>query len=696
MTILVFELFGRDSSAGRTFDSLHHKVDSAGRRVRGLGSDADSANGPLSKLNSIVGNLGSSLLEGVKNGARLAIQVGAVASTALSVAPLIAKGAVEIYKFGAAAVQAAPMLLALGAAAIIVKKTLGAIGPELVKSFTPLTDGLKTATVAASALAVKGVQPLVVHFAQLNLPSISQGMNMIATSTNGVVTNFLRWGSSASGVAAIRNLMTATGAATATLVPHINRLVESFGNMIGRIAQVSIGAGAGGLGGVLDRLAGWMDRVNAATVMAGLTTLKNDFLAIWHVIQRVIEVTKTAIAFWHEHRAAIMLTQDALSILAIAFGGPVIAVAAAVGLIIRHWDDLKAAKASLQAAMASPIAVGFLENLRAASANIVPALVGAWNTIWEAIGPRLQEIWNKIKNQLIPAFGEFVAAISPLVSFLVGVLGPVVASVFDNILRIISGAISIITGIFQVFTALLTGDWAKLWEGIKNILSGAWDVIVGVLNLWIFGKIGALLGRLPGFLGGFFTEAGGSVLRAVGDWIGQLVSRIGGVPGMILRALGDLGSLLYQAGRNVVQGLINGIMSMVGAIGNAVGWIASKIRAALPFSPAKEGPLSGSGSPDIAGAKIATMIAGGMIKGVPQVVGAAYQLAGAAGMSMPQQNSLLGAGAMALAGAGRPGGYSGPPIVLQGDGTRFVELLLETIRKAVSDRGGDVQGVLGR
>jgi predicted small secreted protein len=694
MTVLIFELFGRDVTAGRTMKGVGKDTSDAGDKIRKLGGDADSANGPLSKLDNIAKKFASSVLDGAKNTARLAVQVGAVASTAATLAPYVAKGAVEVYQFGVAAVQASPMLLAFAAAGLFIKTTFTRIGPEILRGFNPILEMLTEAGNRASKLAGRNLPELSAGFAKANFPAISEGMNSIAIATNSVIDRFLTWGKSAAGVEAIKNLTYATGTATLGLSMHVSRLAESFGNMIGRIAGVSLAAGESGLAGVFDHLSMWMDKVNAVTVSAGLKTMKDDFTAIWHAVERVIEVTKTVIAFWHEHRQAIILVQDALSVLAIMFGGPVIAVGAAVGLIIRHWDELKAAKASLSQAMADPIAVGFMDNMKTATEAVVPALVGAWNTIWTAIGPRLTEIWNKIKNQLIPAFGEFIAAIAPVVSFLVGVLGPVVAAVFGSILNIISGVISIITGILQVFTGVLTGDWSKVWEGIKNITSGALSALWNLFMLWIGGRITMIFRGLSALLGVEMANAGRAVIGAALDWLGQLIGHVGGLPGRILSALGNLGSLLYQAGRNVIQGLINGIMAMVGAVGSAIGSVASKIRNSLPFSPAKEGPLSGMGSPDLAGAKIPSMIAAGMIKGVPQVLGAAYQLAGAAGMSGLSQGSLVGAGSMAYAGAGAGGAL--PPIVLQGDGSRLVDFLLEMIRKAVSDRGGDVQGTLGR
>ena len=52
--------------------------------------------------------------------------------------------------------------------------------------------------------------------------------------------------------------------------------------------------------------------------------------------------------------------------------------------------------------------------------------------------------------------------------------------------------------------------------------------------------------------------------------MGGLLSFVSGIPGKILSALGDLGSLLFNAGKRIIQGLINGIGSMIGSVGHAI------------------------------------------------------------------------------------------------------------------------------
>jgi hypothetical protein len=113
----------------------------------------------------------------------------------------------------------------------------------------------------------------------------------------------------------------------------------------------------------------------------------------------------------------------------------------------------------------------------------------------------------------------------------------------------------------------------------------------------------------------------------------------------------------------VIQGLINGISSMVGSVGGTIGSIASTIRSYLPFSPAKTGPLSGSGNPELAGTKIGSMVADGITGSVGRVHRASNRLAGAATLALTGTSlGVPAVGGLALAGVG--GAAGGAPMVV--------------------------------
>lgn len=163
----------------------------------------------------------------------------------------------------------------------------------------------------------------------------------------------------------------------------------------------------------------------------------------------------------------------------------------------------------------------------------------------------------------------------------------------------------------------------------------------GIL-VWIGGFVIAIvdaIGRAIGAVLTFLLEAVATVAIWIHDRVADIVGFAQSLGGRIKDAVGDLLGLLYDAGRNVITGLINGIKSMFGPLGNVVGQAAQIVRDHWPFSPAKEGPLSGSGDPLIAGQKIVQRIATGIDMASPELSTATTNAA---------SNVLMGAGAVQM------------------------------------------------
>jgi phage-related protein len=166
-------------------------------------------------------------------------------------------------------------------------------------------------------------------------------------------------------------------------------------------------------------------------------------------------------------------------------------------------------------------------------------------------------------------------------------------------------------------------DW---WSGVVSTFVNAQvRLITGVSN-WVSGIVNrfiAVRDRALSYVRSLWSVAQGlfnlglrSVSNAVRSGLGNVLTFFGNLPGQIGRSIGTLGSMLYNSGRDVVQGLIDGIYAMLGRLGSAASSVAQTIRNYLPFSPAKLGPLSGQGSPEHSGEVIAQMIADGLTTNV--------------------------------------------------------------------------------
>lgn len=204
---------------------------------------------------------------------------------------------------------------------------------------------------------------------------------------------------------------------------------------------------------------------------------------------------------------------------------------------------------------------------------------------WDDVAAAASAAWDWIVSSASTAWDWLVA-------FLVGILAWIVG---------------LVTGWGASLLAVVTGAW----DGATSAVSAAVDWIVGFVVGLVVGVLSFLarLAQIPGMVGAYFM---GLYQRAKAH--GQsLLGFVRGIPGNIRSALGNLSSLLTSAGRSVIQGLINGIKSMIGSVGSAMSGIASKIRSYLPFSPAKDGPLSGGGAPEVSGARIAETLGEGIL-----------------------------------------------------------------------------------
>ena len=113
-----------------------------------------------------------------------------------------------------------------------------------------------------------------------------------------------------------------------------------------------------------------------------------------------------------------------------------------------------------------------------------------------------------------------------------------------------------------------------MWNGIKQITDGTLKIVISLFaGLW---KI-------------IFPE-----LKLLTDGVMAVFN-------LILDTIKTFAPSLYNAGANVVSSIIDGIKSKFSAVGQTMSDLAAKIRGYLPFSPAKEGPLSDLNKLDFAG-----------------------------------------------------------------------------------------------
>lgn len=297
---------------------------------------------------------------------------------------------------------------------------------------------------------------------------------------------------------------------------------------------------------------------------------------------------------------------------------------------------------------------------------------GTWfgNTfgpIFMAVGNLIWTVWSGVISVVFALFKlEFTVIVAVL-----RVFWAVIQSVFMAVAAVMMVVWStVIQPVLSAIGALFTWLWEAaiqpalaaigaffqwLWSAaispvinsVVRELSWMWGVIQTIFNAvvaFIRGAINEIVSAANGVTG-FVNSISNHFQRAVNaikEKINTAVNFVRGLPGQIISAIGNLGSLLYTAGQNVINGLINGIESRIGALRQKIANAAQTIRNALPFSPAKEGPLSGRGDPTIAGGVIVQMVAEGIRADLPDLRLAAFDIGRAAQAWWPTATAQAG------------------------------------------------------
>lgn len=465
---------------------------------------------------------------------------------------------------------------------------LGVIG-ELVGQLAGFLKSNEGATaMAALGLAIQQVagaagQALLALLRQVGpiIAALAPVVGVLATAIGGILATAFQ--------AIGPPILTLIQALAGALMPVLPQIAAAFTSLAPTIGQI-----AGLLGGVLGPLlAGLAPVIGAlAQVLAG--TLNAALQSVLPALQEYVPV------FGQLAQQMLPMLIPLIQELGRAF----IALAPMIGLVLNAVVGLLVPlmQAASPAIMTLVTALTFLVGIFATVVGWITQLVTRFNL--------LQVVVNLV-GAVVRAIG---AAWQWLYNLLLG--GSIIPDIVNGMLSWFRMGVSAAIGVWSA----ITGALSAIWNGIRSVATAAWNGIVSAVQNAISNVRGAIqaLAALPGLVGGFFRGMASAASGAVGG----LISVARSIPGQVMGALGNLGGLLFGAGRSIIQGLVNGIRSMAGAVSDAVSSVMSAARNLLPFSPAKEGPFSGKGWTLYSGQSMMTDLARGLIRGRQAVVDA--------------------------------------------------------------------------
>jgi len=123
------------------------------------------------------------------------------------------------------------------------------------------------------------------------------------------------------------------------------------------------------------------------------------------------------------------------------------------------------------------------------------------------------------------------------------------------------------------------------------------------------------------------------------DKAGEMLRYVGDLPGRILSAIGNLASLLYQKGKDAIQGLLNGISSMAGAVEDKARGIADSVKNAI------SGALK-IGSPSRVMMEIGRFVVSGLVLGMQRDIADVAAMSSRMATAVAQPIAVSGMGAV--------------------------------------------------
>lgn len=345
-----------------------------------------------------------------------------------------------------------------------------------------------------------------------------------------------------------------------------------------------------GFTGIVGNLAGFAT-ANSSWLVPLIGTLGG--------IAAVIYTVNLATKVWAATQAAITAVTKAWKVAQLALNATFLAnpvfliiagVVALVAAIILAYKKSETFRAVVQAVWSA---------IKAAIGAVIDWFTANVPKLWE----KAKEVWDGIKSAAETAWNAIKAATS---------------TAWNAIKTVVNVVIAGITAYINAYKAVVLA----VWNAIKVAATAAWNLIkaavqavISVLTFIVDGWRKVILAVWDGIRVAA-TTAWNAIKKVISDSINTAKDTVSSVVGKIKALFSP--STLYNAGRELITGLVNGIGDRIGAAIEKVRAGVNKIKGLLPGSPIKWGPLT-SWNNGGAGKRLMGLLEDGIRSGAPGV-----------------------------------------------------------------------------
>lgn len=168
-----------------------------------------------------------------------------------------------------------------------------------------------------------------------------------------------------------------------------------------------------------------------------------------------------------------------------------------------NWGTISSKIAMVKGALVKlAAALGGVSLPAIAIIAVITAVALAFTNLWknnEEFRNKITAIWDGIKakfdefgqgivdrlNALGLEFEDITEVMKAVWDGFCEVLAPIFEGVFQQISNILNEALDILTGLFDIFAGIFTGDWDMVWQGVQEVFGAVWDFVVATFENWI-------------------------------------------------------------------------------------------------------------------------------------------------------------------------------------------------------------------
>lgn len=222
------------------------------------------------------------------------------------------------------------------------------------------------------------------------------------------------------------------------------------------------------------------------------------------------------------------------------------------------------------------------------------AIVAAGKWLWE----QLVTGFNWLMEIIPPLIDRITTGIVAAFDWLMITVVPIVMGIIDDIVQAFTAVAAWFTQYGDKIQTVVSVAWAGISAYVSTYLNFIKNFIVNGFN-FILGAVQAVWTMISGIIQAAWSLISGIISIGLslltGDWEGAwnaMLDMLGGVWDGISTFFSGLGDLFFESGKMIINTLVDGIKAVAMAPFNAVKGVFDKVRELLPFSDAKDGPLS--------------------------------------------------------------------------------------------------------